>query len=189
MMNLTKITMHAIRIAAALAFSITASAAMAYGPFKKPGSSYFSAGDSVVLNQEVRIGAGSRIYIQGGEAKPRKDIHEARPYCYINLYRSSAVIETPISVAPDNFTVSKTSNYYELVQSDAMPFQVAARSFFQEDSEKTLITRIRISSPTQPEVVGLHCGIWAVASERNHVSLSEIKTALGDLVSLELAKE
>ncbi|MBX2868761.1 MAG: hypothetical protein KTR18_08800 [Acidiferrobacterales bacterium] len=181
--------MQSIRLVATLALSVFATHASAYGPFKKPGSSYFSAGDTVVLNQEVRIGAGSRVYIQGGEAKPRKDVHEARPYCYISLYRSSAVIETPVTVAADKFTVSKTSNYYELVQSSADPFQVASRSFFQEDSEKTLITRIRISSTTQPEVVGLHCGIWAVAGERNHVSLAEIKSALGDLISLELAKE
>jgi len=172
----------------AAAFSIPA-VAVAFGPYGQSASSSFSSGDTVVLNQPIEIGAGSRIYIQGGKAKPRRNVHESEPYCYFSLYRSSAVVATPVSIDPDDFNVSGTSDYFEFVQLNAEPYQIAQSGFSSRGaSEKTLITRIKISSASQPQVVGLHCGIWAVANERDHVSLKEVKATLGDLVTLNLAK-
>jgi len=175
-------------ITAIAAFAAPAST-LAFGSYGKSASSYISSGDTVVLNQPIEIGAGSRIYIQAGKAKPRRDVHESEPYCYFSLYRSSAVITTPVAVDPDNFSVSGTSDYFEFVQLNGEPYQIAQSGFPSRGaSEKTLITRIKISSANQPQVVGLHCGIWAVASERDHVSLKEVQNTLGDLVTLNLAK-
>ncbi len=189
-MNITKTSFRAVTALVTAVATITIpAAALAFSPYGKSASSAFNSGDTVVLNQPVEIGAGSRIYIQGGKAKPRRDVHESEPYCYFSLYRSSAVVGTPVSIDPDDFNVSGTSDYFELVQLNAEPYQIAQSGFSSRGaSEKTLITRIKISSASQPQVVGLHCGIWAVANERDHVSLEEVKNTLGDLVTLNLAK-
>ncbi|MGI9318187.1 MAG: hypothetical protein ACR2QW_12730, partial [bacterium] len=70
------------------------------------------------------------------------------------------------------------------------PLLLALGGFISQDaSQKTIITRLKLQSSLQPEVIELSCGIWAVPNERNHLSINEIRTALGDIVTLNLRKE
>ena len=159
----------------------------AYGPFKTPATAYIKKGDRIVLNQDISTRTGSKIFIQFGEVIAGSEIKHAKPFCYFHLYRDSSIIDTEASLVADNFEIKKTTNHYEAALRAEKPVQVAVLGFITQDaSQRTIITRFKLESPQQPEVIGLNCGIWAVPNERNHLSIEEMRSALGDVVTFEL---
>lgn len=168
--------------------------AVAYGPHHTPASAYIGQGDRVVLNQELSVPAGSKVYLQNGEVMRRAGVKQSKPYCYFHLYRAQALLDTPATVSVGSFSIGSTQNRLEYVQRGAELLRVAgsivtAGFVTQDASEQTMVTRITLHSETQPEVMHLNCAIWAVPNERNHPSLEEIRQALGELVTLQLSGE
>lgn len=171
--------------------------AWSYGPFKTPATAYIKSGDSVLLNQEISARRGSKIYIQFGQVLPSTEVEQAKPFCYFHLYRDPSVIETEASLVAGGFEIVKTINHYDFGSLHGARLQLASRALqpsprgwvTQYASEKIIITRLKLKSADQPEVIELSCGIWAVLNERNHLSIDEIRTALGDVVTLELELE
>jgi len=165
--------------------------AWGYGPYGWPATKYIKAGDLVTLNQSISAAYGAKIYVQDGTAVQRSEVRWAQPFCYFHLYRDPSVVETEANLAAGSFEIERTTNHFDHTSLDR-PFAIFAGIggfFSQEASEQTLITRFKLNSASQPEVIELNCGIWAVPHERNHLSLDEIRGALGAVVSLELAKE
>lgn len=161
-----------------------------YGQFRTPATAYIKIGDSVILNQEISVRSGARIYLQFGEAMLRSEAEEAKPFCYFHLYRDPSVIDTPALLVAGDFTISKTVNHYDMGFLHGHVLQLASGGFITQDaSQRIIITRFTLESTEQPEVIGLNCGIWAVPNERNHLTIDEIRTALGDLVTLKLRGE
>ena len=162
----------------------------AYGPFKTPATKYIKSGDRIVLNQDISARTGSKIFIQFGEVTARSDIEHAKPFCYFHLYRDPSIIDTKASLIADNFEIKKTVNHYEFALRMGEPLQLAVRGFVTQDaSQRTMITRFKLQSIQQPEVIELNCGIWAVPNERNHLSIEEMRSALGEVVTFELRGE
>ena len=162
----------------------------AYGPFKTPATKYIKIGDRIVLNQDISARRGSKIFIQFGEVVPRKEIEHAKPFCYFHLYRDPSIIDTEASLIADKFEIKKTVNHYEFALWKDEPLQLALKGFITQDaSQRTMITRFKLQSVQQPEVIELNCGIWAVPNERNHLSIEEIRSALGSVVTFELQGE
>ena len=178
-------------IAEAGLFSMV-SIAGAYGPYHTPASVFISDGDQVVVNQNVSVPSGSKVYFQNGETMRRAGVKQSKPYCYFHLYRAQALLDSPATVSADTFDIDSAYNRLEYVQLDSAPLQVAERlvtaGFITQDaSEQTMVTRIKLRSATQPEVMHLNCAVWAVPNERNHPSLEEVRLALGNLVTLQLS--
>jgi hypothetical protein len=170
--------------------ALFAANAWSYGQFRTPATAYIKIGDSVILNQEISVRSGARIYLQFGEAMMRSEVEEAKPFCYFHLYRDPSVIDTAASLKAGDFKISKTVNHYDMGFMHEQPLQLAFNGFITQDaSQRIIITRFTLESTEQPEVIGLNCGIWAVPNERNHLAIEEIRTALGDLVALELRGE
>ncbi|MGB5706105.1 MAG: hypothetical protein WBM41_04690 [Arenicellales bacterium] len=171
--------------------------AWSYGPFKTPATAYIKSGDRVVLNQEISARTGSKIYIQFGQTMPSAEVEQAKPYCYFHLYRNPSVIDTEASLIAGEFEIVKTINFYDFGSLHGAPLQLASKALrpalrgwiTQDASERIIITRLKLKSADQPEVIELSCGIWAVLNERNHLSIDEIHSALGDVVTLELGLE
>ena len=161
--------------------------AWAYGPFKTPATNYIKSGDRILLNQGISTRTGSKIYIQFGEVMARSEIEHAKPFCYFHLYRDPSIIDTKASLVADNFEIKKTINHYEAALGADEPLILALRGFITQDaSQRTMITRFKLQSTLQPEVIELNCGIWAVPNERNHLSMEEMRSALGTVVTFEL---
>jgi hypothetical protein len=177
--------------------AVISTSALAYGIYQTPATSYIHSGDKVILNQPISTPGGAKIFLQNGKVKKRSDVREATPYCYFHLRRSSELIDTEASLSSEQFTVARTNRQNEMVQSNQpwdqprdQPQKVIALTIFNQDSsEKTLTTRIFLASDNQPEVIGLNCSVWAVPYERSHVTLEEIRKALGDVVTLNLAAQ
>lgn len=164
--------------------------AWSYGQFNTPATAYIKSGDSLILNQEISVRSGARIYLQFGEAMLRSKVEEAKPFCYFHLYRDPSVIDTSASLVAGDFTISKTVNHYDMGFLHGQTLELAFNGFITQDaSQRIIITRFTLESAEQPEVIGLNCGIWAVPNERNHLTIDEIRTALGDLVTLRLQGE
>ncbi len=177
---------------AALAAVLFSTTALAYRDFKTPATSYIHKGDKVILNHSISTPGGEKIFLQNGKVKRRSEVGQSRPYCYFHLRRDRAFIDTETSLSSEDFTVIDTTKYNELVFNDqplSQPRVILAMMDSTErgNSERTLTTRIYLTSVSQPQVIGLNCSVWAVPSERSHVSIDEIRKALGDLVTLELA--
>lgn len=171
-------------------FLATAPPAQGYGPFLTPATSVLRAGDDVVLNRTVSAPAGARVYLQHGQVVKRGALRHRTPYCYFFLYRDNAIIDTAFELAPDRFEVTALSSGVEYGSNGIPPVLHAAFPFTtQEASAENMITRIRLRSPNQPEVMSLKCGVFAVPNERNHLSLEEIREALGDVVTLTTGSE
>lgn len=146
--------------------------------------------DGVVINQQISVPSGSKIYLQNGETKMLSEVKEAAPYCYFHLYRAQSVLETSAVLDVDHLTVTSFSRYHSAARIEREPVQVAFAGIFSQDaSQQTLLTRFKLSSTLQPEVIGLFCGVWAVPYERRYLSLEEIERSLGDKVSLEMADQ
>jgi len=188
---LNRITTRGVK-ATALATLVTGfltTSAWGYGPFSWPATKYIKPGDSVTLNQSISAAYGAKIFVQDGAAIQRSEVRWAQPFCYFHLYRDPSVVETEANLAAGSFKIESTINHYDHVSVDQRSAVFAGMGgfFTQEASEQTIVTRFKLNSSVQPEVIGLNCGIWAVPNERNHLSLDEIRGALGDVVSLDIA--
>jgi len=191
----TSVRLASLTVAACCAlFTICA---WSYGPFRTPATAYIKSGDRVILNHEISARTGSKIYIQFGQTVPSTEVEQAKPYCYFHLYRNPSVIDTEASLVAGGFEIVKTINHYDFGSLQGAPLQLASKALrpaprgwvTQDASEKIIITRLKLKSAEQPEVIELSCGIWAVPIERNHLSIDEVRTALGDIVTLELELE
>jgi len=176
---------------AAVSMALLATSALSYGPFYPPATRYVQPGDSVILHQDISAASGAKIYLQGGAAIKRSEVRWAEPFCYFHLYRSPEVVDTEATLSADSFDIESIVNHIDLAGLDypAAVFAGMAGFITQDASEQTLITRFKLHSSAQPEVIGLNCGIWAVPNERNHLSLEEVRGALGDAVTVTAAKE
>ena len=160
----------------------------AYGPHHVPASRYIHAGDSVSLNQPIAVNGGAKIYVQNGIVLPSRELNWAHPYCYFHLYRDPAVVTTPADLIADDFEIISRITRYDFVSLDQPGpiFATFGVSRNESASEMTIVTKLKLRSAKQPEVIALNCGIWAVPNERSHLSLQEIKGALGEIVTLNL---
>ena len=171
----------------ALAFALPASG---YGPHTIPATKYVRPGDHVILNQDIVVGGGSRIYIQHGKTADNKSLQHREPYCYFHVYRDSSLVATPLSVAADRFQINKTGRGVEYSMDATPGYLMAGFGFFNQDaSAQNLMIRFALSSESQPEVRWLKCGVFAVLNERNFLTIEEIREVLGDLVTLEPAAQ
>ncbi len=166
------------------------SSSSAYGPFLAPATGVIQTGDTVELNQPVSSTSGARLYLQKGQVVARGGLRHREPYCYFFLRRDSAVIETGFDLTPGQFEITGLWSGVEYGMQHEPSILFARFPFNTQDaSAENMTIRLELSSPDQPEVMSLKCGVFAVPNERNHLSLGEIEQALGDIVTLRMQSE
>lgn len=139
----------------------------------------------MVLNQSISTPAGARIYMQNGEVISRSKVKQARPFCYLFINRPGSELETAFSVVTDRFKI--TSSNKRINYSGYRPPKIQLATFggfpLNDKSEQVLLSCFNLKSELQPAVLSLNCGIWAVPSERRHLSFAEVGKALGGIIS------
>jgi len=143
-------------------------------------------GSRVVVTQPLTASSGARVSFQGGALVRRGDIVQWRPYCQFRVRRPAGRMSEPLTIKPDSFTVQRT---YRTEDSWALrPVQYASsvldEDFRRSPSQRTMATYIELHSDSQPDVMYLRCARWADPYNYNHVSISDIREALGDRVRL-----
>jgi hypothetical protein len=150
-------------------------------------------GSTLTLTRTVTIPAEQvAVYLQGGEVVPAGRINQYYPHCKFELIHRR---DTGQTVRPDDFEIIRVAQ--EIGHSVALAgLQLAQMSVgiginvgMERDgsSLQTYSTRLMLRSARQPEVFRLSCGQAALPHEGQHVSINEMRKALGNVFTLELA--
>ena len=161
------------------------------GPVNKETSLTYNipAGSTVTLHAPISIPAGSAtIYIQGGEVKPFRDIRRYHAHCSLEV---KTLHESVQVIKPDVFTIHR-SYFNEYSAAPATPF-VHTRRIARDDSDGGMLLQMQrvmyLHSTQQPDVFRLTCLQWAYTPDYEHLSVAEVRQALGKLMTLQLATD
>lgn len=144
-------------------------------------------GSRLVLNEALSIPAGqARVFLQGGEIKQKTRLNQYYPHCNFEV---RDVSDGTLRIEPGGFFVSEVREGEEMVVSREGPLKRVG--FFGDRDSQGMISRFvhyRLGADKQPMVMRLTChGGFAEPHEAAYPSLSEIRKALGDRVTLHLA--
>jgi hypothetical protein len=153
------------------------------------------AGSTLTLTRSLTIPAEQvAVFLQGGEVVASGGINQYYPHCKFELQRRLDKAQT---VQPDSFEITKVVQ--EIGHSVALDgLQLAGVSVGiginigsrgDGASLQTWSTRMTLRSTRQPGVFRLSCGQTALPHEGQHVSINEMRKALGGVFTLELAKK
>ncbi len=165
----------------ALAFLLAACQTAAYrGDENSP---YFTVpvGTRLVLHRELVIPADRvDVYLQGGRVLGYAEVNPHHPFCTFDVRRR---LGTPQTVAPDEFAVTKATQ--DVFYSRHVPGTVLASD--GSPSFEIYSTILALHSDRQPQVVNLTCAQWQYPPLQRHVTINEMRQALGALFTLRLA--
>jgi len=146
-------------------------------------------GSILTLNKKLQIPPGKTgIYIQGGQVMERTSLNEYLPNCRFEVYTLNNSEFTIVD--EDDFEVYKVMYESELVSSNSV--MVAALTNIAYGSSPMAdirTTEFYIKSEKQPDVLRLRCGHWEDPTDAFHLTYDQVKQALGDLVTIKLAKQ
>jgi len=148
-------------------------------------------GSRLTLNQEITIPAGEvSVFIQDSRVLPFADVKKYYPHCKFELY---TLRDNARAVAPDEFIVTKVVQE-EADSADAGTWTTARISLVRHanmdsggPSIRAYVTRMRLQSAKQPDVFRVSCAQWAIPPDGQHVTIAEMRRALGDVMSIRLA--
>lgn len=154
------------------------------------------AGTTVTLNQSVTIpGERTAVYLQGGEVRSFSEVSQYYPHCKFELRtRAPSVRE----VRPDTFTVERVNRETAVSWSAVIGPRLAAAGaglVFGGGTEgdggspETYATHLYLHSANQPDVYRLTCQQWGYPPLGEHVSINDMRRALGAVFTLHTTPE
>jgi hypothetical protein len=141
------------------------------------------AGAELVLNQKLDIRPEHvSVYLQYGKLTGTPGIDRFRPYCKFEIY---TMADSWRSVEPDTFRITRVEDGTEMVGIERMP--MASLSLATDmPATVTYATSLYLESPRQPDVYRLTCMHWDDYNRTRYLSISEMRSALGEVFSLRL---
>jgi len=139
------------------------------------------AGSRLLLKQPLTIPAETAgVYIQGGRAVAKVD--QYYPHCRLEVQERR---DTEQHVEPDEFLVQRVRRDIEVVSNT----EVAPLRRVSHDGGPSFFiyrTLLYLESARQPQVRLLICQHWGHPALDTHLSIRDIRQALGGLMVLEL---
>jgi len=150
-------------------------------------------GSTLILHNAVAIPPQrAGVYLQGGQILPLAQVNQYYPHCKFEVRAPREMAQT---VTPDEFAIAKSVQ--EVVHAmRADHIQLARVSVGISiglgidgggPSVQTYATRMDLRSANQPEVFRLTCGQWEYPPFARHVTIGEMRRALGAVFTLRLA--
>lgn len=183
-------------LAAAALLSLAGCAAMA--PDHLQGDSRYAipAGSALVLNEAIELpGRGDLLYIQHGRTLRFGGVQEVYPHCYVETRQRP---EGPLTVAPTTFTITGVARSFHYTwlppggQGGLMPAAGGGDGAGGGLSQWFYVTRMSLR-PAEPavDVYRLTCladrlDASGPETERHHLTVAQIREALGDIFTLEI---
>lgn len=155
----------------------------------KENSPYYTipVGSHVTLNRKIHFEPNQvSVYLQYGAIKPDSQLDRYEPYCKFELFHmrdSQQVLE------PDKFEIIRSR--YEDFATLTRPWQVAGLNMRTSDGGPSFIeyiTDLYLKSERQNNVYRLQCLYWGQPDD-NHLTVHQIRQALGEIATLELAAQ
>jgi hypothetical protein len=142
-------------------------------------------GSRFTLKQELTIPAHSaHVDLQGGLAVSLGKLNQYHPYCRFDV---QDVRETPQSVLPDEFLVKRV--YRQITDVVAKRSGLLRVGRVSDEGGPTFMiyrTVFELKSARQPQVRRLTCEHWDRPALGDHLSLRQIRTALGEFFTVTL---
>jgi hypothetical protein len=130
------------------------------------------------------------LRLQHGRPVARNEVHEQDPFC---VFEIDTVSDSPQTVRPDSFRVTRIGHSIDTIASAALPYPVAIKvGRFSDDLPSQIYykTLFRLHSEQQPGVRQLTCmsnqNMPGVYPFMRHLTLQEIRAALGADFRLEV---
>jgi hypothetical protein len=152
------------------------------------------AGSHVILNRDLTIPAEQvGVYMQGGQVMPQNQLNMYHAHCKLEVRTRRDVSQV---VRADEFVVTKSVQEALIysVQAEPRTYADASRAVRVNgmddsggQSVQTYATRLDLRSERQPDVLRLTCAHWDHPNTAVHLSIRQIRAALGDVVTLRLA--
>lgn len=159
-----------------------------YGP-ESPHYAY-PAGLTVELLRPLAIPPGeASVRLQYGRTVARNGVQEVDPYCIFEIDTVSDAVQM---VAPARFRVTRIGRRMETFSGmPALPWRAIAAGLGRDDGPSHIyfVTEFRLQADGRPAVRALTCqhNVANVAVP-HHLTLAEMRHALGDYFSLELPR-
>lgn len=138
------------------------------------------------LNRPLTIPAdAATVRLQYGQMVPRNSVQEHDPFCVVEL---ETVGTEPQTLQPGRFEVWRVTRSISPIAVSASPWIRMAQVDSDTPSFLYFITAFRLRDATQPNLRGMTCA-WNQMAPGNqglmrHLTLDEIRSALGDLMRL-----
>lgn len=147
----------------------------------------FPADSRLVLNRALEIPAGwATARLQYGKTVPFGHVQEHAPHCILEI---DTVRESPQQVEPDTFSIVKVVRSESTLAAKPSFFIRAAFADTDRPGQMFYKTIFMLRSEHQPGVRWLSCQSDQYAAGigiPRHLTVSEIRQALGELFTLEL---
>ena len=159
---------------------------------KNTASDLIPDGSQLIIRQNLTIPGGkARVYIQYGKVIKENEKDQYLAHCWLQSWK---VLEYPQEIKADTFTIKSSSRYEDLVyktrplllasnSKNEYALQVSFGSVTAIDQQ----TVLHIHSEKQPDIRELVCSYWDDPANDKHLTLQEIRAALGDIIQLKLA--
>ncbi len=153
-----------------------------------------SVGSVITLNQEITI-AGDQVsvYVQDGEIMRYKDVNKYQPNCKFEIYTIS---EQPRTVQIDGFEIIKvvdeieSSSLQKNIQLAVLDLAVGegylAMGLLDHSLMFNYATMMYLNSAKQKDVYRMTCQHWEAVSDDRHLSITQMRKAMGDIFTLEI---
>ena len=146
-------------------------------------------GSILSLNKKLHIPPGKTgVYIQAGQVMARTALNEYLPNCRFEVNTLNNTEFTVVN--EDEFEVYKVMYESELVSSNTVMYASLDKTAYGVSAMADIrTTEFYIKSEKQPDVLRLRCGHWEDPTDAFHLTYDQVKQALGDLVTIKLAKQ
>lgn len=171
---------------ALLSSSLTLSACIDRN-IKDPDSYFYSVpvGSTLRLNQAITIPPNlARRFFQNGQPTLEKNLNIYYPYCSILM---NTLVDYERTIKPTTFKIYQVQDDEELAQR----FIYYASNVLTTPEGPTIIgyaTYYFLRSTDEPDVRSLECLQWDDPYNVRYLSINQVRSALGDYFTLELAE-
>lgn len=160
---------------------------------KDEDSVYYAVpvGSTLVLHQQVNIrGDQVAVYVQNGELMQYDEVNFYLPNCKFQIYTMS---EQPRTVQADTFEIIKVEDDIEssslpestdlAVLDKALAYGMLDRSYMFNYA-----TLMYLNSAKQKDVYRMTCQHWEDVMDDRHLTIRQMRGAMGDVFTLEIKK-
>ncbi|MFP3874196.1 MAG: hypothetical protein ACLFQT_06775 [Thiohalophilus sp.] len=123
---------------------------------------------------------------------PANNLDRYYPHC---KFETLQMLDNEKTVAPDTFIIHKVVRWDDYAMqpvhlaSSRISAGIGLKIADSDPSPINTATEMFLQSEHQPDVYRLICSQWEDASEANHVTINQIRRALGNTFSLQLPEQ
>lgn len=152
-----------------------------------PAYSVIPVGSKLIVNEPITISAGNvKVFIQSGNIKNAYEVNRFYPNC--RLEKRTLTHDKDTVVQPDTFliiSIKRESGGYTHLAPQRQ-FAAAAYVSGGMPNPESYDTVMTLASEKQPDVFRLTCTHLEDPSNAYHLTLDQIRNALGKVITLEV---